>query len=29
MIALNRLHVSAIVDGELPRDSIDRLVSLS
>ena len=29
MIALNKLQVSAIVDGELPRDSIDRLVSLS
>ncbi|MCI4673495.1 transglutaminase-like domain-containing protein [Candidatus Mycolicibacterium alkanivorans] len=27
-IALNRLEVSAIVDGDLPRDSIDHLVSI-
>ena len=27
-IALNRLEVTAIVDGDLPRDSIDQLVSI-
>jgi hypothetical protein len=27
-VTLNRLVVSAVVDGELPRDSIDHLVSI-
>jgi hypothetical protein len=27
-ITLNKLAVTAVVDGELPRDSIDQLVSI-
>jgi len=27
-ITLNKLVVTAVVDGELPRDSIDQLVSI-
>ena len=28
MITLNKLAVTAVVDGDLPQDSIDQLVSI-